>query len=105
MYLVTLVVCCCSGDSGFDGTVCLATITHVGCGAERDTDNQVMGGINSMVQYQRYFGMTGVGSKTRCVRRRFLSLSTDFRLFIFCVLLGNQHRVRHIHCVRPLYRL
>ncbi|KJA16923.1 hypothetical protein HYPSUDRAFT_46832 [Hypholoma sublateritium FD-334 SS-4] len=44
MYLVTLVVCCCSGDSGFDGTV--------------------MGGINSMVQYQRYFGMTGVGSKT-----------------------------------------
>ncbi|KAF9478188.1 general substrate transporter [Pholiota conissans] len=47
MYLVTLVVCCCSGDSGFDGTV--------------------MGGINSMVQYQRYFGMTGVGSKTSIV--------------------------------------
>ncbi|KAF8194163.1 general substrate transporter [Pholiota molesta] len=47
MYLVTLVVCCCSGDSGFDGTV--------------------MGGINSMAQYQRYFGMTGVGSKTSIV--------------------------------------
>ncbi|KAF8955286.1 general substrate transporter [Flammula alnicola] len=47
MYLVTLVVCCCSGDSGFDGTV--------------------MGGINSMVQYQQYFGMSGVGSKTSIV--------------------------------------
>ncbi|PPQ80982.1 hypothetical protein CVT25_015135 [Psilocybe cyanescens] len=45
MYLVTLVICCCSGDSGFDGTV--------------------MGGINSMVQYQQYFGLSGVGSKTR----------------------------------------
>ncbi|KAF8885092.1 general substrate transporter [Gymnopilus junonius] len=45
MYLVTLVVCCCSGDSGFDGTV--------------------MGGINSMKQFQRYFGLTGVGSQTR----------------------------------------
>lgn len=45
MYLVTLVICCCSGDSGFDGTV--------------------MGGINSMVQYQKYFGLNGVGSKTR----------------------------------------
>jgi len=47
MYLVTLVVCCCSGDNGFDGTV--------------------MGGINSMKQYQTYFGMTGVGSKTSIV--------------------------------------
>ncbi|KAH9480303.1 Lactose permease [Psilocybe cubensis] len=47
MYLVTLVVCCCSGDSGFDGTV--------------------MGGINSMVQYQKYFGLNGVGSKTSIV--------------------------------------
>ncbi|KAF9267447.1 general substrate transporter [Marasmius fiardii PR-910] len=47
MYLITLVVCCCSGDSGFDGTV--------------------MGGINGMWQYQQYFGMTGVGSKTSIV--------------------------------------
>lgn len=47
MYLITLVVCCCSGDSGFDGTV--------------------MGGINSMVQYQQYFGLTGVGKKTSIV--------------------------------------
>ncbi|KAF9497680.1 general substrate transporter [Pleurotus eryngii] len=45
MYLVTLVACCCSGDSGFDGTV--------------------MGGINSMTQYQKYFGLTGVGKSTR----------------------------------------
>ncbi|TFK27739.1 general substrate transporter [Coprinopsis marcescibilis] len=47
MYLITLVVCFCSGDSGFDSTV--------------------MGGINSMKQYQAYFGMTGVGSKTSIV--------------------------------------
>ncbi|RDB18019.1 Lactose permease [Hypsizygus marmoreus] len=47
MYLVTLVVCCCSGDSGFDGTV--------------------MGGINSMAQYQHYFGLKGVGAKTSIV--------------------------------------
>ncbi|KAF8895382.1 CobB/CobQ-like glutamine amidotransferase domain-containing protein [Infundibulicybe gibba] len=47
MYLVTLVVCCCSGDSGFDGTV--------------------MGGINSMQQYQAYFGLSGVGAKTGIV--------------------------------------
>ncbi|KAL0961054.1 hypothetical protein HGRIS_006042 [Hohenbuehelia grisea] len=47
MYLVTLVICCCSGDSGFDGTV--------------------MGGINSMTQYQQYFGMTGVGKRTSIV--------------------------------------
>ncbi|KAF8073785.1 general substrate transporter [Lyophyllum atratum] len=47
MYLITLVVCCCSGDSGFDGTV--------------------MGGINSMLQYQEYFGLTGVGAKTGIV--------------------------------------
>ncbi|KAF7422604.1 hypothetical protein PC9H_010760 [Pleurotus ostreatus] len=47
MYLVTLVACCCSGDSGFDGTV--------------------MGGINSMTQYQKYFGLTGVGKSTSIV--------------------------------------
>ena len=47
MYLVTLVACCCSGDSGFDSTV--------------------MGGINSMWQYQQYFGMSGVGAKTSIV--------------------------------------
>ncbi|THV05304.1 general substrate transporter [Dendrothele bispora CBS 962.96] len=47
MYLVTLVVCCCSGDSGFDGTV--------------------MSGINAMKQYQSYFGLTGKGASTRCV--------------------------------------
>ncbi|KAL0069758.1 hypothetical protein AAF712_003027 [Marasmius tenuissimus] len=47
MYWITLIVCCCSGDSGFDGTV--------------------MGGINGMWQYQQYFGMTGVGSKTSIV--------------------------------------
>ncbi|KAF9468534.1 general substrate transporter [Collybia nuda] len=47
MYLITLVVCCCSGDSGFDGTV--------------------MGGINGMKQYQTYFGMSGVGAKTSIV--------------------------------------
>ncbi|KAG5648316.1 hypothetical protein DXG03_004888 [Asterophora parasitica] len=43
-YLVTLVVCCCSSDSGVDGTV--------------------MGGINGMLQYQHYFDMSGVGAKT-----------------------------------------
>ncbi|KAF8655480.1 hypothetical protein AX16_003038 [Volvariella volvacea WC 439] len=47
MYLITLVVCCCSGDSGFDSTV--------------------MGGINAMKQYQDYFNMTGVGSRTSIV--------------------------------------
>ncbi|KAL0578632.1 hypothetical protein V5O48_003375 [Marasmius crinis-equi] len=47
MYWITFVVCCCSGDSGFDGTV--------------------MGGINGMWQYQQFFGMTGVGSKTSIV--------------------------------------
>ncbi|KAF9046721.1 general substrate transporter [Panaeolus papilionaceus] len=47
MYLITLVICCCSGDSGFDGTV--------------------MGGINAMVQYQKYFGMETTGSKTSIV--------------------------------------
>ncbi|KAF8807122.1 general substrate transporter [Phlegmacium glaucopus] len=47
LYLVTLVVCCCAGDSGFDGTV--------------------MGGINSMKQYQQYFGLTGVGKSTSIV--------------------------------------
>ncbi|KAJ7755968.1 general substrate transporter [Mycena metata] len=47
LYLVTLVVCFCAGDSGFDGTV--------------------MGGINAMKQYQVYFGMSGSGSKTGIV--------------------------------------
>ncbi|THU93494.1 general substrate transporter [Dendrothele bispora CBS 962.96] len=47
MYLVTLVVCCCSGDSGFDGTV--------------------MSGINAMKQYQSYFGLTGQGASTGIV--------------------------------------
>ncbi|GAB1520816.1 hypothetical protein RhiTH_003904 [Rhizoctonia solani] len=42
--LITLCICCCSGDSGFDGTV--------------------MGGINTMAQYQHYFGMSGAGAKT-----------------------------------------
>ncbi|KAJ7670227.1 general substrate transporter [Mycena rosella] len=44
LYLVTLVVCFCAGDSGFDGTV--------------------MGGVNAMHQYQTYFGLSGSGSKT-----------------------------------------
>ncbi|KAJ7288356.1 general substrate transporter [Mycena rebaudengoi] len=47
LYLVTLVVCMCAGDSGFDGTV--------------------MNGINAMHQYQTYFGMTGSGAKTGIV--------------------------------------
>lgn len=47
IYLITLVVCCCSGDSGFDGTV--------------------MSGINAMKQYQQYFGLTQSGSKTSIV--------------------------------------
>ncbi|KAJ7600522.1 hypothetical protein C8J56DRAFT_1156876, partial [Mycena floridula] len=47
LYLITLVICCCSGDSGFDGTV--------------------MGGINSMAQYQKYFNMTSTGAKTSIV--------------------------------------
>ncbi|KAG9103833.1 hypothetical protein FRC06_007645 [Ceratobasidium sp. 370] len=45
--LITLCVCCCSGDSGFDGTV--------------------MGGINAMTQYQTYFGMSSAGAKTGIV--------------------------------------
>ncbi|KAF9533254.1 general substrate transporter [Crepidotus variabilis] len=47
MYLITLVICCCSGDSGFDGTV--------------------MGGINGMQQYLDYFGQKQVGKKTSIV--------------------------------------
>ncbi|KAH7099036.1 general substrate transporter [Auriculariales sp. MPI-PUGE-AT-0066] len=43
-HLIFLVVTCCSGDSGFDGTV--------------------MSGINAMKQYQHYFGMTDAGAKT-----------------------------------------
>ncbi|PPQ98005.1 hypothetical protein CVT26_003067 [Gymnopilus dilepis] len=62
MYLVTLVVCCCSGDSGFDGTV--------------------MGGINSMKQFQEYFGLTGVGSQTSII----FGIYTVYECFIsrFC---------------------
>ncbi|KAF8229684.1 general substrate transporter [Tricholoma matsutake] len=44
MYFVTLVACCCSGDNGFDGTV--------------------MGGVNGMLQYQHYFGLSGAGVGT-----------------------------------------
>ncbi|KAJ6559213.1 general substrate transporter [Mycena vulgaris] len=47
LYLVTLVVCFCAGDSGFDGTV--------------------MSGVNAMKQYQSYFGLSGSGSKTGIV--------------------------------------
>ncbi|KAJ7095888.1 general substrate transporter [Mycena belliarum] len=47
LYFVTLVVCFCAGDSGFDGTV--------------------MSGVNAMKQYQTYFGMSGSGSKTGIV--------------------------------------
>ncbi|TDL26903.1 general substrate transporter [Rickenella mellea] len=47
LYLIALVVCFCSGDNGFDGTV--------------------MGGINSMKQYQHYFGMKAAGAKTGIV--------------------------------------
>ncbi|EIN12674.1 general substrate transporter [Punctularia strigosozonata HHB-11173 SS5] len=47
MYLIILVACFCSGDSGFDGTV--------------------MGGINSMKQYQTYFDMSSAGAKTSIV--------------------------------------
>ncbi|KAI0061709.1 general substrate transporter [Artomyces pyxidatus] len=47
LYLIVLVACCCSGDSGFDGTV--------------------MGGVNSMTQYQKYFGMNAAGAKTGIV--------------------------------------
>eukprot|EP00753_Platysulcus_tardus_P013280 PLAT3653.1.p1 GENE.PLAT3653.1~~PLAT3653.1.p1 ORF type:complete len:549 (-),score=-167.96 PLAT3653.1:152-1735(-) len=47
MYWIVLVTCFCSGDNGFDGTV--------------------MGGINSMKQYQTYFGMSSSGAKTGIV--------------------------------------
>ncbi|KZS90463.1 general substrate transporter [Sistotremastrum niveocremeum HHB9708] len=47
MYLIVLCACFCSSDSGFDGTV--------------------MGGVNSMHQYQTYFGMTGAGVGTSIV--------------------------------------
>lgn len=47
LYLIVLCACCCSGDSGFDGTV--------------------MGGINSMAQYLHYFGMSSAGAKTSIV--------------------------------------
>ncbi|KAI0031392.1 general substrate transporter [Vararia minispora EC-137] len=46
-YLIVLCACCCSGDSGFDGTV--------------------MGGINAMKQYQEYFGMSEAGASTSIV--------------------------------------
>jgi len=41
------VACCCSGDSGFDGTV--------------------MSGINAIHQYQEYFGLSGAGVGTSIV--------------------------------------
>lgn len=44
---IVLVVCMCSGDSGFDGTV--------------------MGAINSMIQFQRYFGLEGAAKSTGIV--------------------------------------
>jgi len=47
MYLITLIICCCAGDSGFDGTV--------------------MAGVNAMTQYQRYFNLNGEDSKTSLV--------------------------------------
>ncbi|KAK7056820.1 hypothetical protein VNI00_002537 [Paramarasmius palmivorus] len=47
MYFITFIICCCSGDSGFDSTV--------------------MGGVNGMLQFQQYFGMTGAGAKTSIV--------------------------------------
>ncbi|KAI0044397.1 general substrate transporter [Auriscalpium vulgare] len=47
LYLIVLCACCCSGDSGFDGTV--------------------MGGVNSMKQYQHYFGLKAAGAKTGIV--------------------------------------
>ncbi|KZS92073.1 general substrate transporter [Sistotremastrum niveocremeum HHB9708] len=47
MYFIVLCACLCSTDNGFDGTV--------------------MGGINSMHQYQSYFGMTGAGLGTSLV--------------------------------------
>ncbi|KDQ62665.1 hypothetical protein JAAARDRAFT_203742 [Jaapia argillacea MUCL 33604] len=47
MYWIVLVVSFCSGDNGFDGTV--------------------MSSINSMKQYQHYFGMSSSGAKTGIV--------------------------------------
>jgi len=47
MYLILLIACCCSGDSGFDGTV--------------------MSGINAIHQYQEYFGLSGAGVGTSIV--------------------------------------
>ncbi|KAI0320169.1 general substrate transporter [Amylostereum chailletii] len=46
-YLFVLCACFCSGDTGFDGTV--------------------MGGVNAMAQYQRYFGMSSAGASTGLV--------------------------------------
>ncbi|KAK7048343.1 putative general substrate transporter [Favolaschia claudopus] len=47
LYLVTLIVAFCAGDSGFDGTV--------------------MGGINAMHQYQQYFDLSGADARTGIV--------------------------------------
>ncbi|KAK0503894.1 general substrate transporter [Armillaria luteobubalina] len=47
LYLIALVVCFCSGDTGFDGTV--------------------MGGINTMSQFQAFFGMKDDAAKTSIV--------------------------------------
>lgn len=44
LLFIVLVVCMCSGDNGFDGTV--------------------MGGINSMLQFQRFFGLEKAASST-----------------------------------------
>ncbi|EJD50722.1 general substrate transporter [Auricularia subglabra TFB-10046 SS5] len=46
-YLIVLCITCCSGDSGFDGTV--------------------MSGINAMKQYQHYFGLRDAGARTGIV--------------------------------------
>lgn len=56
---------------------------------------KVIGGINSMQQYQTYFGMTGVGSQTRSVHPHLLPgkfyanhitrISIVFGIFTVCV--------------------
>lgn len=47
LFLIVIVVCMCSGDNGFDGTV--------------------MGAINSMIQFQQYFGLEGAAKSTGIV--------------------------------------
>lgn len=70
MYLIVLVVCCCSGDSGFDGTV--------------------MGGINIMQQYQSYFGLTESGKAGELCVEPYLTVSGKktsivFGIYTMCV--------------------